>query len=94
MKRGESVRCCPVILLNRVEDLPNRAEWRHAHFFSPQSLEVIFPWQEEIDPTVFRWGVSAAAKVGDCIKLPTGQRDKSVINKVHSGVPGLNGASF
>lgn len=36
--------------LNRVEDLLNRAEWRHLHFFSLQSLEVIFPWQEEIDP--------------------------------------------
>lgn len=39
-----------VVGLNRAEDLLDRAEWRHVHFFSLQSLEVIFPWQEEIDP--------------------------------------------
>lgn len=39
-----------VVRLNRVEGLLNRAEWRHVHFFSLQSLEVIFPRQEEIDP--------------------------------------------
>lgn len=51
------------------------------------------PQQEEIDTmAAFRWGVLAAAKASrDCFKLPSGQCDKCVINKVHSS---LNRTSF